>query len=174
MALVVLHAIVALHMYSVIRYPVKRGATLLTPADHFPSVDTSVFRQVITLCERLPTYVAHERLLTTMFPTVCRQIKSVNKRLSTVVTAVRPLPRVCSPMTSYMTHMVRGVVAPLTLVSAVPADGAVTLLHVLVQTILSQIRRVAKVDAQVEKAFTCKVTSIAWQQKGMKSWLTMN
>ena len=71
-----------------------------------------------------------------MFPTVFRQMKSANKRLSTVVTAVRPLPRVCSPMTSHMTLTVGGVLAPLTLVSAVPADGAVTLLHMLVQTIL--------------------------------------
>ena len=35
-----------------------------------------------------------------------------------------------------MTIIVRGVFAPLTLVSAVPGDVAVTLLHVFVQTIL--------------------------------------
>ena len=113
-----------------------RGATLFTPADDFSCVDTSVSRQVAPIWERLPADVTHERLLPIMFPTVFRQKKSANKRLSTVVTAVRPLPRVCSPMTSHMTHMVRGVLAPLTLVSAVPPDGVVTLLHVFVQMIL--------------------------------------
>ena len=174
MALVVLLSAVGLHMLGVMRYPVKRGAALPTPADHFPCVDASVSRQVATIHERLPADVTHERPESTMCPAVFRQMPPANKRLSTVVTAVRPLPRVCSPMISHTTHIVRGELAPLTLVSAVPADGAVTLLHVLVQMILSQIRRVAKVDAQVENAFTCKVTSIAWQQKGMKSWLTMN
>ena len=57
----------------------------------------------------------------------------------------------------HMTCFVRGVLAPLTLVSAVPADGAVTLLYVLLQTILSQIRRVAYVDSRVENAFTWKI-----------------
>ena len=69
MALVGLHAIVALHMPGVIRYLVKRGATLLTPADHFPCVDTYVSRQAATICERLPADVTHEPLLSTMFLT---------------------------------------------------------------------------------------------------------
>ena len=94
MALVVLHSIVVLDMYSVTRYIVKRGAALMTPADDFPCVDTPVSRQVAPVWERLPADVTHERLLPIMFPTVFRQMRSANKRLSTVVTAVRPLPRV--------------------------------------------------------------------------------
>ena len=57
-------------------------------------------------------------------------------------------------MTSHTIDTVRGVLAPLTLVSAVPADGAVTLLHVLVQMSLSQMRGVAYVELQVETVFT--------------------
>ena len=54
-------------------------------------------------------------------------------------------------MTSHTIDTVRGVLAPLTLVSA---DGAVTLLHVLVQMNLSQMRGVAYVELQVESSFT--------------------
>ena len=68
-ALVVLHSIVGLHMLGVIRYLVKRGAALPTPADDFPCVDTSVSRQVAPICERLPADVTHEPLLSTMFQT---------------------------------------------------------------------------------------------------------
>ena len=124
-------------MYNVIRYIFKRGATLLTPADDFSCVDTSVSRQAAPICERLPTDVTQERLLTTMFQTVCRQITSLSERLTTVVTSVRPLPRVCSLMSYHNTCSVRGVLAPLTLVSAIPVDRAVKLLHVHVHMILS-------------------------------------
>ena len=57
-----------------------------------------------------------------------------------------------SVMMSQMIHPVRGVLAPLTLVPTVPADVAVTVLHVPVQTILSQTCVVAV--GAVEHAFT--------------------
>ena len=116
----------------------KRGATLLTPADHFPCVDTSVRCQAAIICERIPADVTHERLLTTMSPTVSRQITSLSKRLATIVTAEWPLSRVCCFVTRHILLVGRGVLAPLTLVTAVPADVAVTLPYVLVQMILSQ------------------------------------
>ena len=109
-----------------------------------------------------------------MCPAVPRQMAPRSKRLATVVTAEWPLIRVRSLMHYHTTCFVRGIFAPLTLVSAVPADGAVTLLHVLVQTILSQIRRVTYVDSRVENAFTWKHMSIAWQQVGIKSGLKIN
>ena len=146
MALVVLLSIVVLHMYIVIRYIAKCGATLPTTADHFPCVDTSVRCQAAPTCERLPADVTHELLLLTMSPTVCRQTTSLSKRLATVVTAEWPLSRVCSFVISHILLVGRGVLAPLTLVSAVPTDVAVTLLHVQVQMILSQTFVVA-VDA---------------------------
>ena len=46
-------------------------------------------------------------------------------------------------MTRHIMLIVRGVLAPLTLVPAVPADVTVTLLHVLVQMTLSQTSVVA-------------------------------
>ena len=55
-------------------------------------------------------------------------------------------------MTSHIAHIVCGVLAPLTHVFAVPADVTVTLLHVLVQMILSQTGIVAV--GAVEHAFT--------------------
>ena len=55
-----------------------------------------------------------------------------------VATAEWPLLCVYFPMTCHKRIVVRGVFAPLTLVSAVPADVAVTLLHVFVQMILSR------------------------------------
>ena len=49
LALVWLIAIVGFSMYIVMRYPVKRGAALLTLADEFPCVDTSVRRKFVPL-----------------------------------------------------------------------------------------------------------------------------
>ena len=54
----------------------------------------------------------------------------------------------------HTTCCVRGVLAPLTLVPATPAGGTVTLFHALVRATLSQIRRVAHVELQVDGAFT--------------------
>ena len=55
-------------------------------------------------------------------------------------------------MVLHIAHLVCGVLAPLTLVFAVPADVTVTLLQVLLQTILSQTGIVAV--GTVEHAFT--------------------
>ena len=87
-----------------------------------------------------------------MRPLVSRQIIKLRKRLSTVVTLEWPFPRVCSVMTFHIAHIVCGVFAPPTLVFAVSADVAVTLLHMLLQTILSQTGIVAV--GTVEHAFT--------------------
>ena len=57
-------------------------------------------------------------------------------------------------MTSQMIPPVRGVLAPLTLVLAAPADVAVTVLHVFFQIVLSQAREVA-VEAADHEA-TCQ------------------
>ena len=150
-AAIVLHTIVGLHMPGVSVHITKCGAALFTLADHFPCVDALVGRQVTTLGERLPADVTHERPESTVCPAVFRQSIPPFKRLATVVTAERPLIRVCSVMTSHMACKVCGELAPLTLVFPVPADVAVTLLHVLVHTILSYTCVVA-VDA-VEHAF---------------------
>ena len=83
---------------------------------------------------------------------VCRQTTLIRERLSTVVTPEWPFPRVCSVMVLHIAHNVCGVLAPLTLVFPVPADVAVTLPHVLLQTILSQKGIVAV--GTVEHAFT--------------------
>ena len=135
-ALVVLHTIVGFHMCSVIRYMVESGATLITPADHLPCVDAFVDLQVTTLGECLPAGGTHVRPESTMCPAVFGQIISLIKGLPTVVTSEWPLPRVFSLVTHQILLKVRGVLAPLTLVSAVPADVAVTLFHVFVQMIL--------------------------------------
>ena len=86
----------------------------------------------------------------------------MTKRPATVVTNEWPLPRVHSLMASHMTEIVCGVLARLTLVPAVTADVAVTVLHVLLQTILSQTCVVAV--GAMEHAFTwgargCSVVS---------------
>ena len=71
-----------------------------------------------------------------MYPAVYGQITPPSKRLATVVTAEWPLIRMRSLMHYHMTCFVRGVLAPLALMSAVPVDVAVTLLYVLVQATL--------------------------------------
>ena len=76
----------------------------------------------------------------------------LSKRLATVITAEWPFPRVCSFVTCYILLDVRGVLAPLTLVPAVPADVVVKPLHVPVQTILFQACVVTV--GTVEHAFT--------------------
>ena len=133
-------------------YPVKRGATLLTPADHLPCVDAFVSRQVTSRCERLPAEVTHVRPESTVCPAVYSQVNPPSKRLATVVAAEWPLAGMSSVMAFQMVHPVRGVLAPLTLVPAVPSDVAVTLVHVPVQKILSQTCVVAV--GAVENAFT--------------------
>ena len=59
-----------------------------------------------------------------------RQTKELCERLGTEVTSVRPLSRVSDKMVSQMIPPVRGALAPLALVLAVPADVAVAVLHV--------------------------------------------
>ena len=93
-------------------------------------------RQVTTQFERLPADVTDVRPESTVCPAVYRQMIPLNKRLATVLTAEWPLLCVYSSMTCHKPLFVRGVFAPLTLVSAVPGDVAVTLLHVFVQMIL--------------------------------------
>ena len=78
-----------------------------------------------------------------MHAAVTRQITVLNERLATVLTAVWPLSRVSDKMPLQMTAIVRGVLAALALVLAVPADVAVTLLHVFVQMILCQTYQAA-------------------------------
>ena len=110
-------------------------------------MDASVFRKVSQGRERLPADVTHVRSVSTVCPAVILQLLPPRERLATVVTAEWPLPRVCSLVTRHILLVVRGELAPLTLVSAVPADVAVTLLHVLLQMILSQTGIVAVATA---------------------------
>ena len=153
MAMVILHTIVGLHMLGVVRPIFKHGTASFTLVDHLPCVDAFVSRQVTTPCERLPADVTHVGPMSTVCSAVYRESTKRNKRLSTVVTAEWPFPRVCSVMISHMAHLVCGVLAPLTLVFPVPADVAVTLLHVLLQMILSKTDIVAV--GAVEHTFTC-------------------
>ena len=157
---VILHTIVGLYMSDVVRHVLKPGTTLLTLADHLPCVDAFVWRQVTTQCECPPADVTHVRPESTVCPMVCRQITPPRKRLATVVTAEWPLPCVLSLVTCHTRLMVRGVLAPVTLVSAVPADVAVTLLHVLLQTTLSQTCIVAV--GAVKHAFTWEHEDAVW------------
>ena len=143
LALVRLIAIVGFSMYIVIRYIVKRGAALLTLPDEFPGVDTSVRRKIVLPCEGLPTNVTNVRLESTVRLKVSRQITLLSKRLSTDVTPKWPLPSVSYLVTRHISHVVCGVLATLTPVPAVPAIVAVTLPHVIVQTILFQTGKVA-------------------------------
>ena len=105
-ALVRLVAIVDFHMYIVIIYLVKRGAALLTLADKFPCVDTSVRRKFVLPCEGLPTNVTNVRLESTVRLTVSRQIILQRKCLSTVVTTKWPLPSVPYLVTCHISHVV--------------------------------------------------------------------
>ena len=139
-------------MAVVARYVAKRGTTSFTLVEHLPCVDQFVSRQALTTCERLPAEVTHVWPESTVCPAVPRQISKPSKTLATVVTPEGPFSRMSSVMKSQMTSMVRGVFAPLTLVSAVPADVAVTLLNVLLQTILRQTGIVAV--GAVDHAFT--------------------
>ena len=152
MALVVLHTIMGLHMSRVSGSDVKHGATLLTLVEHFTCVDAFMSRQGTSHSERLPAKVTHVRPESTVCPAVCRQMTTQRKRLATVATAEWPLPRVFSLVLHHTPLIVRGVFAPLTLMPAVPADVAVTPLHVPVQTMLSQTCVVAV--GAVEHAFT--------------------
>ena len=97
--------------------------------------------------ERLTTDVTAVWSLICVYAAVFRQITVLSERLTTDVTAVRPLSRVSDKMPPQMTTIVRGVLAPLALVLAVPADVAVALLHVFVQMILSQRHEVAVITA---------------------------
>ena len=137
-ALVRLVAIVGFHVYIVIIYLVKRGAALLTLADEFPCVDTSVHRKFVLPYEGLLTNVTNVRLESTVRLKVSRQITLLSKRLSTDVTPKWPLPSVSYLVTCHSAHVVCGVLAALTPVPAVPVIVAVTLPHMIVQTILFQ------------------------------------
>ena len=143
LAAVGLHTIVAFQVSDVMRQVGKRGATLLTLADHPSCVDASVCRQVTLHCERLPADVAHVRPESAVSPVVRHQITPLRKRLPAVVTPEWPFPRVCSSMMCHTTLIVRGVLAPLAPVFAVPVDVAVTLLQMSVQMIPSQTGVVA-------------------------------
>ena len=138
-----LHAAVGLHMFGVIRPLVKRGATLLTPPELLPGVNSPVYRQMTVHFKRLPTDVTAVRSLTCVQEAMTLQTTELSERLAAVITAVGPLPRVYETVACHVSHTVCGVLAPLTLVPAVSADVAVTPLHVRVQVILLQIRVVA-------------------------------
>ena len=71
------------------------------------------------------------------------QTTQPSERLPADITLAWPLSRMRSAMLFEMACPVGGVLAPLTLVFAVPADVAVPLLYMFVQTILSQTRVVA-------------------------------
>ena len=88
------------------------------------------------------------RLESTVRQTVYRQIILLSIRLSTVVTTKWPLPGVFYLVTCHNTRVVCGVLTPLTLVPAVPAIVAVTLPHVIVQTILFQTGKLAVVTVE--------------------------
>ena len=130
-------------MSGVVRHNDKRGAALLTLADLLPGVDPPVSHHGTAMCERPPTDVTLVQSLSGVYTAMDRQGTQLSKRPATVVTAVRTLPRVRSTMLCHVSHFVRGVLAPFTLVPPIPADVAVTPLHVSVQTILSQTRVVA-------------------------------
>ena len=136
-------AIVSLHVFGIIRRLAKRGATLFALSDLLARVDKPVSHQVTTLCERLPARVTLVWLLTSVYQVVTGHVTRLGERLAADIAPVWPLSRVRPAMVCEMACLVGGVLAPLTLVSAVPADVAVTPLHVSVQTILSQTRVVA-------------------------------
>ena len=86
----------------------------------------------MALSECLTTDVTAVRSLICVYAVMSRQVTGQSERLATDVTAVRPLSCMSDKMTPQMTAIVRGVLAPLARVLAVPANVAVSLLHVFV------------------------------------------
>ena len=71
------------------------------------------------------------------------QISPLNKCLAADVAAVRPLPGMRPTMVCQVMSIICGVFTPLALAPPVPARAVVALLHMSVQTILSQTYVVA-------------------------------
>ena len=111
-------------------------------------------RQINEPSKRLAAHATAVQSLICVYAAMSRQTRELGERLSTVTTSVRPLSRVSDKMVSQMMPPVRGVLAPLALVLAVPEDVAVTVLHVFFQIVLSKTREVA-VDAADHEA-TCQ------------------
>ena len=116
----------------------KRLAAVVTAVRPLPRVDTSVSHHVTAVSERLPTDVAHVGSLASVQAVVDHQMTLPSKRLSTDVTSVRPLPGMRPTMACQVMGIICGVFTPLALVPPVPARAVVALLHMSVQTILSQ------------------------------------
>ena len=123
--------------------PSERLATDITAIRSLICVYAAVTRHMTEPSERLTTNVTAVRPLIGVHAAVSRQTIETGERLATVVTSVRLLSRVGDKMVSQMIPRVRGVLAPLALVLAVPADVAVTVLHVFFQVILSKTHEVA-------------------------------
>ena len=160
------HRIVAFKMIDVIRQVGKRSAALFA-LDHLPNVHALMWHHGTPQFERLPAEVTHIRRGILVLPAVPHQTTPMTKRPATVVTNEWPLPRVHSLMARHMTEMVCGVLARLTPVFAVPADVAVAVLHVPVQTILSQTGIVA-----VDTVMYLRLPTFTW--RGQECGVTRN
>ena len=132
----------------------ERPVTDVTAVRPLICVYTAVGRQMTKPSKRLAAHATTVRSLICVYAAMSRQTRELGERLATVTTSVRPLPRVSDKMVSQMILPVRGVLAPLALVLAVPANVAVTVLHVFFQIALSKTREVA-VDAADHEA-TCQ------------------
>ena len=132
----------------------ERLATDITALRSLICVYAAVTRHMTEPSERLVTNVTAARPLIGVHAAVSRQTIETGERLATVVTSVRLLSRVGDKMVSQMIPRVRGVLATLTHVLAVPADVAVMVLHVFVQMVLSQTCEVAVYTA--DHGVTCQ------------------
>ena len=110
----------------------------VTAVRPLPGVDTNVCLQVTGLCELLPTDLTNVRSLTKVNTVVAHQTTLLSKRLPTDVTAVWPLPGMRPTMVCQVMSMICGEFTPLALVPPVAARAVAALLHMSVQTILSQ------------------------------------
>ena len=116
-----------------ITVPRERLSTEVTVVRFLTRMYEAVTRQLTAPSERLAAYVAAVRSLACVYAAVIRQIIEQTEHLIADVTTVRPLSGMSDQMTPQMTRIVRGVLARLALVLAVPPDVTVTSLHVLIQ-----------------------------------------
>ena len=133
-------------------------------------VYTAVSRQMTESSERLATDVTAVRPLICVYAIVTPQITELSERLAALITAVRPLSSMGDTMEPHIPRIVRGVLAPLALVLAAPADVSVKSLHVFVQLILSQTLEVA-VDTTEHRA-TCERRLLTLQSYNSKKMTT--
>ena len=108
--------------------------------------------------KRLITDITAVRSLACVYTAVTVQSTNMSECPTADVTTVRPLSGMSDQMTPQMTRIVRGVLARLALVLAVPPDVTVTSLHVLIQKILIRTHDVAIITA--DQRATCQTPSI--------------